>query len=537
MDRVSLSAFQLLSDDRRWTDAVVESLPDGYAVERRGPGFDAWRSDERRRLPGGAYWADGWQARRVWLVRGRQALGVRPFRVYLRPDGSRDRRPERFIVDFDDRPRVRLTDRRRALLRFLAALRAAGGRVLGDPVALEDAESYLLAGVSLCGAKGVFPAETDPAEVHERAQFFDAPTSFEVQVCCETGVDGSHADDYARRATEAFAQRGVTARFRHVTLEHMEDHLADLDEGSDPPPRDIPTLFMLQDRPVEMSVRMLYLTNGLERHRIPWRRAYATDDRERAVPDQVGSLLQAAGGHPHAVRLAGGNALPWSLGLDLARRGDAVRVGAALIAPDGRLAGGWTVDAHDAERAERDLLRRLMLAAAEVIPDRDRDDGVLVLRDGRVPEPSAADDYLEDLGAPSTLVGIRRFDNPPLLLGDLAADLTTDDAPGAGAWPPETPAIGWLPGVAGGAVGFLVTYPQAANDEFDNVTRVEVRDDWNQLDLSRHHLARILAAQALTPGLGLHRRVMPAPIYWAHGIAGASESDLRFRGQGIVPLD
>ena len=34
-----------------------------------------------------------------------------------------------------------------------------------------------------------------------------------------------------------------------------------------------------------------------------------------------------------------------------------------------------------------------------------------------------------------------------------------------------------------------------------------------------------------SPGLGNKLRGTPAPIYWADGIAGASDADLRFRGQ------
>ena len=44
-------------------------------------------------------------------------------------------------------------------------------------------------------------------------------------------------------------------------------------------------------------------------------------------------------------------------------------------------------------------------------------------------------------------------------------------------------------------------------------------------------LAEILVALTYAPGLGSRRSRFPAPIYWADGIAGANDRDLRFRGQ------
>ena len=59
---------------------------------------------------------------------------------------------------------------------------------------------------------------------------------------------------------------------------------------------------------------------------------------------------------------------------------------------------------------------------------------------------------------------------------------------------------------------------------------------WDGMRLGPELLARILFAQTLMPGLGLRQRRLPAPIYWADGIAGASDDDLRFRGQCVVNL-
>ena len=66
------------------------------------------------------------------------------------------------------------------------------------------------------------------------------------------------------------------------------------------------------------------------------------------------------------------------------------------------------------------------------------------------------------------------------------------------------------------------------------VTKITWRNDWNGLGLPPSQIASVLTASATAPGLGFQARNLPASIYWADGIAGSSDQDLRFRG---VPVD
>ena len=281
---------------------------------------------------------------------------------------------------------------------------------------------------------------------------------------------------------------------------------------------------MLARNDVPPSDRMIRVMGGMDRHCLPWRRAYATDDRNWSVSDQVGSLLQAAGGTSHAVALEGGERMPWSIGIDVSKRDDYSRVATSLIDPSGRLSGSWILDQARQENIEPHVLRRLLHATADKVPPEGRSAGILVIRDGRVFESESVDDYTRDLGAPVTLVELRKYGNPPLLL-DRHALL------------PTGPVVGWLPQVPNGTLGFLVTLPNSTQDRFDNPLKIWMPGAWDGLRLGPERLARILYAQTLTPGLGLRRRRLPAPVYWADGIAGASDSDLRFRGQCAVDLN
>ena len=392
-------------------------------------------------------------------------------------------------------------------------------------VQLQRADPNPQDAIRLLGSHGAFPADTKVREVHKQGGFLAIPDGLEMVICGDEHVPPTPVEDYSRRAVRAFERRGADgATIRSMTLDRLEARLVELDRGDTPRRRDVPVLFMLAAQDEPPSERMIQVIGRMDRHGLPWRRAYVSDRREWSVSDQIASLLQAAGGTPHAVELAGGEGFPWSIGIDVSKRDDRSRVAASLVDPYGRLAGNWILDQARREDVEAGVLRSLLGAAADRVPTEDRASGILVIRDGRVFECENVEDYVRDLGAPVTLVELRKYGNPPLLV-DRGARL------------PRDPVVGWLPQVRDATLGFLVTLPNLPNGHFDSPLKIYMRDEWDGLGLGQECLAPILYAQTLTPGLGLRPRRLPAPIYWADGIAGASDRDLRFRGQCIVDLN
>jgi hypothetical protein len=88
--------------------------------------------------------------------------------------------------------------------------------------------------------------------------------------------------------------------------------------------------------------------------------------------------------------------------------------------------------------------------------------------------------------------------------------------------------------VPGASTMFVITAPPRDERTLPSVAKVTWRSKWNGLELKPSEIANILTASSAAPGLGLHPRHLPAPIYWADGIAGANEEDLRFVG---VPVN
>ena len=481
---------------------------------------EVWRGERECPLPDGGRWVDGYTLRRVWLGPRRSAIGFVPRRIYLDDAGARDRRPEQDIVSKRPAPRE---DTRQTLSLFLDQLQDAADGFLGPAVRVEIGEG-LLERVTLHGGNRSFPWNTRLRTVHEQAAFFRAPSNLEIRLCADEGVGGEILTHYGQLFEDEVEKREASPTVKCVTLAGLLKRLEELDAGKPPKRGDVPILFMLADEERSPSARLKKAWTLMDRHRLPWRRAYANDNRTWSVADQVGSLLQGAGGLPHAVRLDGDESLPWSIGVDVSHRKTFSRTAAALITPDGRLSGAWTVDGPRKEDIPRGTLRRLLEHAARGIPEAEPASGILVVRDGRKLEPEDADDYRCDLGAPVTLVEFRKRNNPPLLLDDAGAQ-------------PSDPVVGWVPEARNESLGFAVLSEPSDASAFAKVAKLRMKKEWDGMHLGPQGLARVLAAQTLTPGLGLRKRMLPAPIYWSDGIAGASDADLRFRGQAAIPLD
>ena len=145
----------------------------------------------------------------------------------------------------------------------------------------------------------------------------------------------------------------------------------------------------------------------------------------------------------------------------------------------------------------------------------------MVVRDGRLFENEVADVVFEILGSRTSLFEYRKGGNPSAVtLGTRTSPLPAPFAVQV----PDTDTMFLAPAAPRG----VADLPAAA--------KVVWRGDWNRLGLEASEIASILASQTLTPGLGLHQSNLPAAVYWADGVAGATDSDLRFRGNAPTIL-
>jgi hypothetical protein len=139
----------------------------------------------------------------------------------------------------------------------------------------------------------------------------------------------------------------------------------------------------------------------------------------------------------------------------------------------------------------------------------------MVLRDGRLFEGETAEAYQQSFRGPVSLFEYRKRGNPQI------AGRTFTGVALAGPYAALVPETRTM---------FVASSPARSEAILPGVAKVTWKHGWNQVGIDPVDLASTLVALAATPGLGMHRRSLPAPIYWADGIAGADESDLRFRG-------
>jgi len=65
------------------------------------------------------------------------------------------------------------------------------------------------------------------------------------------------------------------------------------------------------------------------------------------------------------------------------------------------------------------------------------------------------------------------------------------------------------------------------------VAKITWEADWNGLHISPEGLVSLLVSSTMAPSLGPQLQFMPTAIYWADGIAGRNDEDLRFRGTPV----
>jgi len=276
-------------------------------------------------------------------------------------------------------------------------------------------------------------------------------------------------------------------------------------------------LFVLPDKKHAPMKETLDLFNALEEANVPFRRAYSNDPLEFSIPDQLPSLVLASGGVPHRSPTMSEGGPIWTIGVDLSHRvnRDASVLTLTLVDPNGALVGAWKQKQKLDETARAETIRALLTHCKERLSDYERDASIAILRDGRMFENEDSTLYQDVLDSDISLFEYRKGGNPQIAhQGDVYAL-------------PEGPIAATL---RGATTLFLTTTPPRDDRTLANVAKITWRNEWNGLDLDPEEVAKFLTASSVAPGLGLHARHLPAAIYWADGIAGASDEDLRFRG-------
>ncbi len=522
--KAALAALELATPAQNWLEEIPHLLTKhGFAHVRKGPHIRCWQPEEaqlhKRKVP----FVNGFDIGRLWVGRGKAAVGLTPRRIYLTDENQPDSRSEVDILGGLDKP---VTDIGKALKRQAHLLGLLGGaQCTSSQVALNDADTGHARSVSIHSCHASIPVNSNLRMFLRNNGMHNVPDGFRLAVLPADPACEQAAQSYFHKVQNWFGERRHPIAGGVYSLDAVVNRVAELESGASPNSKMTAIVFINPGADDSTSKPVLSLMQRLDKLRIPWRRARATDDQTWSVEDQLGSLVTATGGYPYFVT-ADDNQLPWCIGIDISHPRDAEfsTACAALTDPGGNLVQAWTIRHLRNEKMPEESIRQLVNAAEKKLVELDSDPDILLIRDGRIFERENPHDYTDSSIGRITLLELLKGGNPTMLTGE---EMTL----------PDHPVIATVPG--GGKnerVAFMTPYPDV-NFGFPRVLKLRHRDKWNGAGLSEDKLYKTLCALCFAPGLGLSRHTLPAPIYWADGIAKASDSDLRYRGQKVTRLD
>jgi len=454
---------------------------------------------------------EGFEIRRLDLARRDFALAVLPKRLYFEGHSSSPTdTPENELFPSGRRPRpIRPETAHETSITEARELAGSSLATDGALLELEDFRTGLssLSRTRLAG--DTVPAGNDRLNALYKQHGFECAPGDAQLLVVPTGrrserIAGSFATGLAR----AFAVRGVKVDVR------VAREVPETGDGRF-------AVHVLFDHRREHDARGLRLVRELEADGIRVRRSYADDDLRFSIPEQCASLLQALGGRPHSLLVGGVPDDLWFAGVDMSHRVDERRsiLCVTLLDPGGKLVRAWRGEQRLDERIDRSLLGHALDRIVAEVGSEQRDGRIFALRDGRLLDGERH--YRQEIGGVAvTWVEVRKRGNPPLWYG---AD------------PSVPPADTWAR-VPDAEAAFYVAEPLPRLGGWGMPIKLTWSGRHDPVGLGIDGIARAVAGLRWAPTLGTKPIRLPAPLYWADGIAGASDTDLRFRGQPVEQL-
>lgn len=462
----------------------------------------------------GQRFADGALIRRFWIAQNRSGLVATPHRTYFQ--GSQpDRRLERLILGTNERPKSNRTGALALLTRAIDVLMQARPDFMDIP--LRDLSAIHAYPIKV--RERDVTADGSVNSIYRRHGFDHVPAGWRISVIPLDGVTHTQALEFQKRISDAASSRRAMPQVMLSSMATVRSRLSQLDSSETGPLPGSILLLLLPRRSAPPTDEVLDVLSSLERCRVPFRRAYADDPLEFSIPDQLPSLLIAAGGRPHAIHVTHRFRDALTVGIDLSHptNSSVSRLAVTIVDQAGMLAWVTRMEVPRDETINADIVRRLGELVRTWLHEHGRlDDPLIVLRDGRIPERELVSHWLDCFGRNLAVIEVRKRGNPILFEAEAvemkkpyAVQIENSNTVLTAATAPIDPAAMTEP--------LKLTWTAEANP----------------IRLTPAEIANHVLSHCHAPGLGLHAHRLPSAIYWADGIAGSDNFDLRFRG---IPL-
>ena len=458
--------------------------------------------------------ADGVLIRRFWISPKRSGLVASPRRTYFQ--GSQpDRRLERLILGTHERPKPNRTATLALLTNTIDVVRRARSDFIDIP--LRDLAASHGCPITIRGRE--IPGESSLNSTYRQYGFDDVPTGWRISVLGLDGVTQAQAVDFQQRLSAAALGRRARPHVMLTSVAGVRSRLVELDASGKSPLHGSLVLILLPRRSTPPTELALDVIADLDRTGVPFRRAYVDDPLDFSLPDQLPSLLMAAGGRPHAIRVTHRFPGALTVGIDLSHptNGLASRLAATIVDQAGMLVWATRMEVRRDETINASIMQKLGETVRTWLRDHGGlDTSLIVLRDGRIPERELISQWMDCFGRNLAVIEVRKRGNPVLF-----ADKTT-----------EMPKPYAVQIENSNTVLAAATAPHDLS-AITEPLKLTWTDEANPIGLTPAEVANHVLTHCRAPGLGLHAHRLPSAIYWADGIAASDDVDLRFRG---IPL-
>ncbi len=508
-----------------WLPAIKKILDlNGYNSSNLKSKLLVWKSVNS--CSNGIIYADGAFINRLWLGKKRWALSFINKRIYFHEDRiSIDDRPEYLIVK-GNKPKVPPPKKQlEELWNILNQIKIGMKKYRLSPVEVKeiDYEKSVNRLVYIGDIAREIPS-SGYNSLYKDLGFDYVPIGMKIIICPIGEASMKISTSFIENIKRCMKDRNTFCSIEIMPFDSLKRNIEALKNRKDTTYKGKCILFILPSKKVSPDREILKIFDDLEMLNIPFRRAYGDDPLNFSVPNQLPSIITAAGGRPHRSPLYINGHPIWTIGIDMGHspHKNFTKLVTTLVDPDGTLKRAWVVRQDLDESIRSDKLSGMLKMCAKELFDYEKNPCVVILRDGRFFDKDDIFSSKETLGENISILEYRKNLNPQIfkLIDNVPSNIDNINAVVV----PNTNTI------------FISTVESYNKNTLTKIAKVTWEKSWNGLELTPPQIGGLLLQSATAPGLGLQPRLLPACIYWADGIASTSETDLRFRGQPIYKL-
>ncbi|MGB1159319.1 MAG: Piwi domain-containing protein [Porticoccaceae bacterium] len=532
-DELCIPIYKCSSHD--WIRAVVDCCEaQGYEISRDRSNLRVWKSDKRTRITDAIEYVEAIRLapEDLDVVKGEQFIGLTPVRLYFENgSGTPSSERENLLLRSLRRPKTNSSSIIDGIIGLGNMLAQSGkfDHLRGE--GLND-EPSLISLTSARGASSTFPLAADMWSPALKNGWRLVLPSVNIHFV----ADGAHPatsptfTNYQAKLAERWAKATKNGSSLNIKAWGLESFLERARSVGAKPEilsgNDVVVIAVTGARgdplPPMQAELMAILDGWGQQYRIVSLTTKKSGDYW--LSNHALSILNAVG-VPYSLKLpfpedfSDGAFFGVDIGHDREKRLSKIVV--TVMSPGGRLIAAVSRSGIIDESISGGLIRHLLQSA------RDRAEEVrgkkfnraIVFRDGRLPNNNVqrtretVDNYINAMGIPTSLVELRKNQNPPIFRNG-------EQAIAIGAC--------FNPGMLN--IRYATFYDSKVG--MANTFKVVTPEGGDALGWGVDAYVKILCGLCYTPSLGSQPH-LPGPIYWADGFGITSSTDNRFRGHNV----